>query len=100
MALTREEVARIADLARLELPAADVDRMAAELGAVLDFVAQLKGLDLSACEPTAFAPADSPLRADEPDEERRLTADAAVAGSADAEDGFFLVPPIVENVNP
>lgn len=100
MALTREEVARIAELARLELSGDDVDRVAAELGAVLEFVAQLKRLDLTDCAPTAFAPADSPLRADEPDDARRLAAGVAVAGSPDAEDGFFLVPPIVENVNP
>ena len=46
-----------------------------------------------------FAPADAPLRADEPDG-RRLSTDQALAAAPEAEVGFFLVPPIVENVNP
>jgi aspartyl-tRNA(Asn)/glutamyl-tRNA(Gln) amidotransferase subunit C len=100
MALTADEVRRIADLARLELADADLERRARELGAVLDFVTQLRGLDLADCEPTVFAPAGAPLREDALDEERRLSAAAATAMGPEVEDGFFLVPPIVENVNP
>jgi aspartyl-tRNA(Asn)/glutamyl-tRNA(Gln) amidotransferase subunit C len=100
MALTRDEVRRIAELARLELDDAGLDRIAAELGAVLDFVEELRRLDLAGCEPTELARAAGALRADVPDDGRRLRAAEAVAGSAEAEDGFFLVPPIVENVNP
>ena len=99
MAIDRAEVARIAELARLEIPEERLDRLAAELSSVLDFVATLKQLDLEGCEPTVFAPADAPPRADEPNG-RRLEVDDALAAAPAAEDGFFLVPPIVENVNP
>jgi aspartyl-tRNA(Asn)/glutamyl-tRNA(Gln) amidotransferase subunit C len=99
MAIRREEVERIAELARLEIPDDRVDRIARELSAVLDFVATLDTLDLAGCEPTVFAPEDAPLREDEPDG-RQLDTGRATAGSPAAEDGFFLVPPIVENVNP
>jgi len=99
MAIDRAEVARIAELARLEIPVERIDRMAAELSSVLDFVATLRKLDLAGSEPMVFAPAAAPLREDAPDE-RRLTVDAAVAAAPAAEHGFFLVPPIVENVNP
>ena len=98
--MNREEVLKVAALARLEIPDAKVERMAHELSAVLDFAAALDKLDLSGCEPTVFAPIDAPLRADVVDEERRLPTERALAAAPETEDGFFLVPPIVENVNP
>jgi len=99
MAIRREEVERIAELARLELTESERERMAAELSKILDFIAALDRLDLAASAPSVFAPEGTPLRADEPNG-RRLATDAALAAAPEAEDGFFLVPPIVENVNP
>lgn len=99
MSLSREEVARIAELARLEIPEDQVERLAGQLSQVLDFAAALHQLDLTGCEPSVFAPADAPLREDVPNG-RRLTPERALAGAPEAEDGFFIVPPIVENVNP
>jgi aspartyl-tRNA(Asn)/glutamyl-tRNA(Gln) amidotransferase subunit C len=99
MSITRDEVRRIAELARLEIPEARIDRMAAELSAVLEFAEALKRLDLEGCEPTAFAPAESPLREDALDG-RRLSTDTALAAAPEGEHGFFLVPPVVENLNP
>ncbi|HEY3216217.1 MAG TPA: Asp-tRNA(Asn)/Glu-tRNA(Gln) amidotransferase subunit GatC [Candidatus Eisenbacteria bacterium] len=99
MPISRDEVTRIAHLARLRIEEADLDRTAGELSAVLDFAAALDRLDLEGCEPTSFAPADAALRDDVPDG-RRLSADAALAASPDRERDFFLVPPVVENLNP
>ena len=99
MTIRREEVERIAELARLEVPESRMERMAAELSAVLDFVGTLNRLDLTGRAPTSFAPAGSPLREDEPNGRRLSTLDA-LAMAPEAEDGFFLVPPIVENLNP
>ncbi len=99
MAISREEVERIAELARLEIPEDRIERMRAELSAVLEFVATLNRLDLIGCEISTFAPADAPLREDETNG-RRLDPAVATAGAPEAEDGFFLVPPIVENLEP
>jgi aspartyl-tRNA(Asn)/glutamyl-tRNA(Gln) amidotransferase subunit C len=99
MAITREDVARIAELARLEIPEDHVERTCRELSEVLAFVATLDRLDLEGLEPTTFATAGLPLRADEPDG-RTLGAEAALAMAPAAEHGYFLVPPIVENLNP
>ena len=99
MAIDRGEVERIAELARLEIPAAAIERTASELSAVLDYMTALKRLDLEGCEPTAFAPAAAPLREDQTNG-RRLTPAEALAAAPEGEDSFFLVPPIVENLNP
>ncbi|NOT35149.1 MAG: Asp-tRNA(Asn)/Glu-tRNA(Gln) amidotransferase subunit GatC [Candidatus Eisenbacteria bacterium] len=100
MSITRTEVERIAELARLEIPAEGIERMTTELTAVLAFVATLDRLDLSGCEPSTFAPAGAGLRADVPDADRQLDPSRATAAAPASENGFFLVPPIVENVNP
>ena len=99
MAIERRDVERVAELARLEMPEERLERVARELSAVLDFAAARNRLDLEGCEPTVFAPAESPLREDRADG-RQLAADAALQAAPEAEHGFFLVPPIVENVNP
>ncbi|HKQ58779.1 MAG TPA: Asp-tRNA(Asn)/Glu-tRNA(Gln) amidotransferase subunit GatC [Candidatus Eisenbacteria bacterium] len=99
MTITRDEVKKIAELARLEIPEARIERMAGELSAVLDFAGALQRLDLEGCEPSVFAPADAPLREDALDD-RRLSQSAALAAAPEAEQGFFLVPPIVENLAP
>ena len=99
MPISRDEVRRIAELARLEIPEARLDRTAAELSKVLDFAATLNRLELEGLAPSQFAPADTPLREDVVNG-RRLARDAALAEAPEAEDGFFRVPPIVENLNP
>jgi aspartyl-tRNA(Asn)/glutamyl-tRNA(Gln) amidotransferase subunit C len=99
MSIDRDEVRRIAALARIELAEEELDRTAAQLSEILAFVETLNKLDLEDCAPTAFAPASAPLREDVPNG-RRLTTKAALAAAPAAEDGFFLVPPIVGNVNP
>src|SRR5262245_2755270 len=99
MAIRRDEVEKIAELARLEIREDRIERMRAELSSVLEFVAQLQRLDLAAHPASALAPEEVPARPDVPNG-RRLSNDAALAAAPEAEDGFFLVPPIVENVNP
>ena len=99
MTIRRDDVERIAELARLEVPESRMERMAAELSAVLEFVTALNRLDLEGQTPTSFAPVGVPLRADEPNGQRLSTEDA-LAMAPEAEDGFFLGPPIVENLNP
>ena len=95
MAIRPDEVRRIAELARLEIREEELDRVAAELSAVLEYAQALKRLDLAGCEPSSFAPPAEPLRADEP-EERRLSPREALAMAPEAEGGFFVVPPVVE----
>lgn len=97
MAIDRAEAARIAELARLELPESEQDTVARQLSQVLEFVATLDELDLSTLEPTVLTPEHAVPRADAPDG-RTLDADRATANAPESEHGFFLVPPVVESL--
>lgn len=50
MELQKEEVKHIADLARIELTAAEITQYTKELSAILAYVDELKKLDVSAVE--------------------------------------------------
>ena len=95
MAITREEVERVAALARLRLEPAEVERLTADLGHILDAFTRLGQLDTTGVEPTAHVEVhDAPLRADEVT--NPPAGDEALV-NAPARDGRrFRVPKIIE----
>lgn len=50
--LTREDVLKLAQLARLELTDSEVDEFSAELSEILQYVEHLSSVDVSGLEPT------------------------------------------------
>jgi aspartyl-tRNA(Asn)/glutamyl-tRNA(Gln) amidotransferase subunit C len=52
-ALTRENVARIASLARLELTTEELDLFTRQLGDILNYVEQIRALDTTGVPPTS-----------------------------------------------
>jgi aspartyl-tRNA(Asn)/glutamyl-tRNA(Gln) amidotransferase subunit C len=95
MFISREEVRRIAMLARLRFSDEEEDQLTKELGQILQHMAVLERLDTSGVRPTAHAlDAVNALREDqvtnEPDTEVLL----ANAPARDA--SFFVVPKIIE----
>jgi aspartyl-tRNA(Asn)/glutamyl-tRNA(Gln) amidotransferase subunit C len=66
MALTRAEVVWVAQLARLDLSDAELDMMTQQLGAIVEYVDQLRQIDTKGVEPLAHALAvESVFRDDE-----------------------------------
>ena len=55
MALTLQDVAKIANLARLELTDAQMVQYQGQLSAILDYAEMLNELDLTGIEPTSHA---------------------------------------------
>lgn len=53
MALTRDQVAHIAELAKLKLTEEEMERMTRQLSEILDYAARLNELDTAAIAPTA-----------------------------------------------
>ncbi len=97
MSLSLDEVRRIASLARLKLSPEEEARFAGQLSAILGYVEELKGLDVSGVEPMthALAAGDAaPLRADEV--KPGLGAEVAVAEAPAREGTYFKVPRIIE----
>ena len=91
MAVTREEVLRIAALARFKLDDARVDALARELSSILAHVEVLASTDTSAVQPTEGVGAGgTPLR---PDVSGPSNLAAALETFApEMKDGFFIVP--------
>ena len=93
--LTRDQVVRIAGLARLRLSEDEQERMTRDLGEVLGYVEILRELDTSGIEPTAHAiPLATPLRPDEVAE--RLASDLAVSNAPVRDGTAFVVPKVIE----
>jgi len=92
VAISRDEVLHVARLARLALSDDEVDRLGAQLNAILEAVGKVSELDLADVEPTAH-PLDlvNVWADDEPG--ASLSNDEALANAPDREAGFFRVPP-------
>ena len=95
MSLDKDTVKNIANLARIKVSDADLDHLAVELSAILDWVEQLDGVDTEGVEPLAsVVDVTLPLRTDAiTDGDCR---DKVLANAPDAVDGFYCVPKVVE----
>ena len=95
MSLDKAAVARIATLARIEVPEADQDRLAQELSAILGWVEQLDEVDTKGVEPMrAVMPIDAWWRPDEVTDGGRR--DDILKNAPSSHDGHFVVPKVVE----
>ena len=95
MAIPRDEIARIAHLARLEVGDEAMARTAQELANILDFVGRMNAVDTSGVTPMAHPmDANQRLREDQITEIDRREEFQAVAPAV--ENGFYLVPKVIE----
>ncbi|AVS72858.1 Asp-tRNA(Asn)/Glu-tRNA(Gln) amidotransferase subunit GatC [Paracidovorax cattleyae] len=99
MALTSQDIGRIANLARLELSPAESERMLTQLNGFFGIVEKMRAVDTTGLEPLSHPVAaiqDIALRlredtASEPDQ-REANQRSAPA----VERGLFLVPKVIE----
>jgi aspartyl-tRNA(Asn)/glutamyl-tRNA(Gln) amidotransferase subunit C len=93
--LSREDVLRIAELARLELTPGEVELFTRQLADILDYVQQIQGLDTTGVLPTAQVLNRPVDRADEP--AATLSRGEALANAPEAanEAGLFKVPRVM-----
>ena len=93
-AISRDDVAHLARLARIAMTDDELDRLAGELDVILGAVARVQQVAAADIPPTSHAlPLTNVLRADE--RVPSLGADAALSGAPAAEDGRFRVPQIL-----
>ena len=96
MEISKEQVERVAKLARLEVSEDEKTVFARQLSSILTYIDQLKELDTAGVEPTATVlPTDNVFREDEV--RPSLTQEQALANAPEQADGFFRVPKIIED---
>ena len=95
MSLSLDDVARIAQLSRIELSALDLEPTRAQLNSIFGFIEQLQAAPTDGVVPMSHAV----------DVSQRLRADVVTeidcrkdfqSLSTDAEDGLYLVPKVIE----
>jgi aspartyl-tRNA(Asn)/glutamyl-tRNA(Gln) amidotransferase subunit C len=95
MSVDAATVRRIAHLARIAVDEKDVEHLRGELNAILQWVEQLRDVEVAGVEPmTSVTPMKLRMRKDEVTD----GGDAArvLANAPQTDDGFFVVPKVVE----
>ncbi|MEN0128609.1 MAG: Asp-tRNA(Asn)/Glu-tRNA(Gln) amidotransferase subunit GatC [Brevundimonas sp.] len=92
--LSRDEVARVAGLARIDLTSAELDRLAGELDVIVESVARVSEIATPDVPATSHPlPLSNVFRSDVP--VAPVDRAAVLASAPAAEDGKFLVPQIL-----
>lgn len=92
--ITRDEVSHLADLARIELSAAELDHLAPQLNVILESIASIQGVAGDDVPPTSHPlPLTNVFRDDVV--ERCLTPEEALSGAPEVEQQRFRVPRIL-----
>ncbi len=95
MSVDAETVRRIAHLARIAVAEHEIDHLKGELNAILAWVEQLDEVDVEGVEPmTSVTPMIMKMRADAVTDGGIV--DQIVKNAPQTDDGFFLVPKVVE----
>lgn len=95
MSLDKATVARIAVLARIEVPEDQQERLAGELSQIMGWIEQLGEVDTDGVEPMrSVMPLPAHWRADEVRDGGHR--DAILRNAPSTHDGYFVVPKVVE----
>ena len=95
MSVDADTVRRIARLARIAVAEDEVEHLKGELNAMLAFVEQLQEVDVAGVEPmTSVTPMAMKMRKDEVTDGGN--AEAVLANAPSSEDGFYMVPKVIE----
>jgi aspartyl-tRNA(Asn)/glutamyl-tRNA(Gln) amidotransferase subunit C len=91
MNLTRQDVLKLADIAKLELSDLEADALLGDLGKMLGFVDKVRALDLDGVEPLVYmTDRENVLREDLPTDP--LSHAEALRGAPGADSDYFRVP--------
>jgi aspartyl-tRNA(Asn)/glutamyl-tRNA(Gln) amidotransferase subunit C len=95
MALSLEDIQRVADLARIEITAAEAAEARQKLDGIFDLIGRMRAVDTAGIVPMAHAQEVSlPLREDVVTETDRHALYQSVAPAV--QDGLYLVPKVIE----
>jgi aspartyl-tRNA(Asn)/glutamyl-tRNA(Gln) amidotransferase subunit C len=99
MALSTQDIARIANLARLELSSLESERMLTQINGFFDIVEKMRAVDTAGIEPLAHPMAaiqEVALRLREDRASEKIDREANQQSAPAVERGLFLVPKVIE----
>lgn len=99
MSLTSSDIARIANLARLDLTPAHSERMLGQINSFFDIVEQMRAIDTTGIEPLAHPVAaigDIALRLRNDVVSEPNNREANQKSAPEVQNGLFLVPKVIE----
>jgi len=94
MKITKAEVLHVAQLARLDVDEADIEKFAGQIGTILEYVDTLKKVDTTGVAGTSHAiTLTNAFRDDE--EKDQLAPEDALANAPEKDESAFIVPKII-----
>jgi len=96
MKISKDDVIKVSELARLEVKEEELDKFTEQLGNILEYIEQLNELDTNNVEPTSHVlDISTPLREDKVVE--WLNIEEVLQNAPESEDDFFVVPQVIED---
>jgi len=96
MKITKEEVLHVANLARLDVDKVLIDKFAAQIGTILEYVDTLNRVDTKEVTPTSHAIFLTNAFRDD-DERQSFDSDSVLSNAPEKEDGNFIVPKVINS---
>lgn len=94
MAISKNDVVRVAHLARIDLTEDELKLFAKQLESILEFIDKLKELDVSSIRPAHTPALENVLRPDTIKDS--LSKEAVLENAPKSLKGHFLVPKVIE----
>ena len=96
MKISKDDVTKAAELARLEVTEEETEIFTEQLGNILEYIEKLNELDTDNVEPTSHVlDISTPLREDKV--VKWLSIEEVLQNAPESEDDFFVVPQVIEN---
>jgi len=96
MKITKEEVLHVANLARLDVDKVLIDKFAAQIGTILEYVDTLNRVNTKEVTPTSHAIFLTNAFRDD-DERQSFDSDSVLSNAPEKEDGNFIVPKVINS---
>lgn len=96
MKISKDDVIKVAELARMEVTEKETEIFTDQLGNILEYIEKLNELDTENVEPTSHVlDISTPLREDRV--VNWLTIDEVLQNAPESEDDFFVVPQVIDD---
>ncbi|MEX1000360.1 MAG: Asp-tRNA(Asn)/Glu-tRNA(Gln) amidotransferase subunit GatC [Thermodesulfobacteriota bacterium] len=96
MKISKDDVVKVAELARLEVTEEETAIFTEQLGNILEYIEKLNELDTDNVEPTSHVlDISTPLREDKV--VKWLSIEEVLQNAPESEDDFFVVPQVIED---